>query len=43
MSELKEHLQNVSNDLLAMADLRKDLDVLSKDLLLTMLLTAARM
>lgn len=41
MSELKEHLQNVSNDLLILADLRKDLDVLSKDLLLTMILTAA--
>lgn len=41
MSELKEYLQNVSNDLMAMADLRKDLDVLSKDLLLTMILTAA--
>lgn len=41
MSELKEHLQNVSNDLLVLADLRKDLDVLSKELLLTMILTAA--
>lgn len=41
MSELKEYLQNVSNDLLVLADVRKDLDVLSKDLLLTMILTAA--
>ena len=41
MSELKEYLQKVSNDLLALADIRKDLDVLSKDLLLTMILTAA--
>lgn len=41
MSELKEYLQKVSNDLLALADVRKDLDVLSKDLLLTMILTAA--
>jgi hypothetical protein len=41
MSELKEHLQNVFNDLLVLADLRKDLDVLTKDLLLTMILTAA--
>jgi hypothetical protein len=41
MSDLKEHLQNVSNDLMLLADLRKDLDVLSKDLLLTMILTAA--
>jgi hypothetical protein len=40
MSELKEHLQNVSNDLLVLAELRKDLDVLSKDFLLTMILTA---
>lgn len=41
MSELKEYLQQVSNDLLILADVRKDLDVLSKDLLLTMILTAA--
>jgi hypothetical protein len=41
MSELKEHLQNISNDLMVLAELRKDLDVLSKDLLLTMILTAA--
>lgn len=41
MSELKEYLQTVSNDLMVLADLRKDLDVLSKDLLLTLILTAA--
>lgn len=41
MSELKEYLQKVSNDLMILADLRKDLDVLTKDQLLTMILTAA--
>ena len=41
MSELKEHLQMVSNDLMVLADLRKDLDVLTKELLLTMILTTA--
>lgn len=41
MSELKEYLQTVSDDLMVLADLRKDLDVLSKELLLTMILTAA--
>lgn len=40
MSEVKEYLQTVSKDLLAMAEVRKDLDVLTKELLLTMILTS---